>query len=158
MELFVDLQVATTDKESLPELSAIEHWVYTAIIAGSKVTRDEAELTVRIVDRDESQQLNHQYRDKNRPTNVLSFPFQNPPGITLPLLGDLVICKNVVEIEALEQHKTLTEHWTHMLVHGTLHLLGYDHIDSQEAVEMESLETKLLSELGFTDPYLSEKE
>jgi probable rRNA maturation factor len=158
MELFVDLQVATTDKESLPELSAIEHWVHTAIIAGSKVTRDEAELTVRIVDRDESQQLNHQYRNKNRPTNVLSFPFQNPPGITLPLLGDLVICKNVVEIEALEQHKTLTEHWAHMLVHGTLHLLGYDHIDSQEAVEMESLETKLLSELGFTDPYLSEKE
>ena len=158
MELFVDLQIATADEESLPDLAAIEQWVQTAVIAGSSVKREEAELTVRIVDNDESQQLNHQYRDKNKPTNVLSFPFQNPPGITLPLLGDLVICKNVVENEALEQNKTLTEHWAHMLIHGTLHLLGYDHIEQQEAVEMESLETKLLIELGFTDPYLSEKE
>jgi probable rRNA maturation factor len=158
MELFVDLQIATSSDESIPAQADIEHWVQTAIAAGSSVAREEAELTVRIVDNDESQQLNHQYRNKNKPTNVLSFPFQNPPGITLPLLGDLVVCKNVVESEALEQNKTLTEHWAHMLIHGTLHLLGYDHIDPQEAVEMESLETKLLIELGFADPYLSEKE
>jgi probable rRNA maturation factor len=158
MELYVDLQVATADTNSIPALTAIELWIQTAIVGGSKVQREEAELTVRIVDNDESQQLNHHYRGKNKPTNVLSFPFQNPPGITLPLLGDLVICKHVVEIEALEQNKTLTEHWAHMLIHGTLHLLGYDHINSQEAVEMESLETKLLGELGFADPYLSEKE
>ena len=158
MELFVDLQMATASEASLPDLATIEKWVQTAIIAGSLEKRDEAELTVRIVDNDESQQLNHQYRDKNKPTNVLSFPFQNPPGVALPLLGDLVICKNVVENEALEQNKTLTEHWAHMLIHGTLHLLGYDHIDPQEALEMENLETKLLIELGFADPYLSEKE
>jgi probable rRNA maturation factor len=158
MELYVDLQVATADTKSLPDLAEIELWVKTAIVGGSKIAREEAELTVRIVDNDESQQLNHQYRDKNKPTNVLSFPFQNPPGITLPLLGDLVICKHVVETEALEQTKTLTEHWAHMLIHGTLHLLGYDHINPKEAVEMESLETKLLGELGFADPYLSEKE
>jgi probable rRNA maturation factor len=158
MELFVDLQMATASEASLPDLATIEQWVQTAIIAGSLEKRDEAELTVRIVDNDESQQLNHQYRDKNKPTNVLSFPFQNPPGVALPLLGDLVICKNVVENEALEQNKTLTEHWAHMLIHGTLHLLGYDHIDPQEALEMENLETKLLIELGFADPYLSEKE
>ena len=158
MELFVDLQVATENSDALPEPCDLELWVKTAIDAGSKEPREEAELTVRIVENDESQQLNHQYRDKNKPTNVLSFPFQNPPGITLPLLGDLVICKNVVEREAIEQDKTLAEHWAHMLIHGTLHLLGYDHIDSQEAIEMESLESRLLIELGFADPYLSEKE
>lgn len=158
MELFVDLQIATADDESMPSQAEIEHWVETAITAGSSDKREEAELTVRIVDSEESQQLNYQYRNKNKATNVLSFPFQNPPGIALPLLGDLVICKKVVENEALEQNKTLTEHWAHMLIHGTLHLLGYDHIDPQEATQMESLETKLLIELGYSDPYLSEKE
>lgn len=158
MELFVDLQIATAENASLPELNLLEKWIKAAIIAGSQAARDEAELTVRIVDKEESQQLNCQYRGKDKPTNVLSFPFQNPPGITLPLLGDLVICKQVVESEAVEQKKTLTEHWAHMLIHGTLHLLGYDHIDSQEAFAMESLETQLLEELGFADPYLSEKE
>jgi probable rRNA maturation factor len=158
MELFVDLQIATSSDESIPALADIEHWVQTAITAGSPVKREEAELTVRIVDSEESQQLNYQYRNKNKATNVLSFPFQNPPGISLPLLGDLVICKKVVENEALEQNKRLTEHWAHMLIHGTLHLLGYDHIDPQEATQMEALKTKLLIELGFSDPYLSEKE
>ena len=158
MELFVDLQIATAENVSLPELNLLEKWIQTALFAGSETARDEAELTVRIVDKAESQQLNYQYRGKDKPTNVLSFPFQNPPGISLPLLGDLVICRQVVENEAVEQNKTLTEHWAHMLIHGTLHLLGYDHIDSQEAFVMESLETKLLVELGFSDPYLSEKE
>ena len=158
MELFVDLQIATLNENSLPKLSAIEKWVRMAIVNGASENKEEAELTVRIVESNESQALNHQYRDKNKPTNVLSFPFQNPPGITLPLLGDLVICKSVVENEATQQNKTLTEHWAHMLIHGTLHLLGYDHIDQQEADEMEDLESKLLIALGFADPYLSEKE
>ena len=158
MELYVDLQVATINEDSLPELNAIEKWIEIAILNGSLEKKEQAELTVRVVESDESQQLNHQYRDKDKPTNVLSFPFQNPPGLTLPLLGDLVVCKSVVENEAIEQNKTLKEHWAHMLIHGTLHLLGYDHIDPQDAIEMESLESKLLIELGFADPYLSEKE
>ncbi|MEJ6077374.1 rRNA maturation RNase YbeY [Vibrio sp. 1-Bac 57] len=158
MELYVDLQLATEDQQALPDLAQLEKWISTTLLAASDEMRDDAELTVRIVDSEESQQLNHQYRDKDKPTNVLSFPFQNPPGITLPLLGDLVICKQVVEKEAMEQQKALTSHWAHMLVHGTLHLLGYDHIDDDEAEEMESIETKLLIELGFSDPYLSEKE
>ena len=108
---------------------------------------------MRFVDNQESQQLNKAYRGKDKATNVLSFPFQNPPGITLPLLGDLVICKPVVEKEAIEQGKTLTAHWAHMLIHGTLHLLGFDHIIEEEAVEMENLESKLLIELGFAAPY-----
>jgi len=158
MDLFVDLQIATKSEDQIPDVALMEGWIKKAVLAGSPAEKQETELTVRIVEDAESQMLNHQYRDKNKPTNVLSFPFQNPPGLTLPLLGDLVVCKNIVESEAISQSKTLTEHWAHMLIHGTLHLLGYDHIDPQEATIMESLETKLLIELGFTDPYLSEKE
>ena len=158
MELYVDLQVVSENQESLPELAQIEAWVSAAIVAASDQNRDEAELTVRIVDAAESQALNGQYREKDKPTNVLSFPFQNPPGITLPLLGDLIICKAVVEKEAIEQNKRLTSHWAHMLIHGTLHLLGYDHIDEEEAETMERIETNLMIELGYNDPYLSEKE
>ncbi|MGB5444764.1 MAG: rRNA maturation RNase YbeY [Psychromonas sp.] len=158
MQLYVDLQVVCTDDNNLPDQSSFEKWVETAVIAGSDKIQEEAELTVRIVDPNESMQLNHQYRHINKPTNVLSFPFENPPGITLPLLGDLIICKKVVEDEATVQGKTLTAHWAHMVIHGTLHLLGYDHIESQQALEMENLETQLLAELGFADPYLSERE
>lgn len=158
MDLFVDLQIASANEERLPDLAAMEKWIESAILAGAEKNLAEAELTVRVVDCDESQQLNFHYRNQDKATNVLSFPFQNPPGITLPLLGDLIVCKDVVENEAKTQDKTLTEHWAHMLIHGTLHLLGYDHITDQEALEMEALETKLLIELGFADPYLSEKE
>ena len=157
MELFVDLQVVSENDHNIPSIESIEQWIQSAIIAGTS-PKEEAELTIRVVDSEESQQLNGQYRNKHKSTNVLSFPFQNPPGITLPLLGDLVVCKKIVENEAQEQNKTLTEHWAHMLIHGTLHLLGYDHIDEQEALEMEALETRLLIELGFSDPYFSEKE
>ncbi|WP_160060551.1 rRNA maturation RNase YbeY [Psychromonas sp. L1A2] len=158
MELYVDLQLASENQQALPELAQFEAWVSATIIAASEQIRDEAELTIRIVDSEESQQLNHQYRGKDKSTNVLSFPFQNPPGITLPLLGDLVVCKEVVEKEATEQEKPLISHWAHMTIHGTLHLLGFDHIEEDEAEAMESIETKLMIELGYSDPYLSEKE
>lgn len=157
MDLFIDLQLASTSQQSLPELQQIEKWIKAAILMGSDSHQEEVELTVRIVDSEESQQLNKQYRHKDKSTNVLSFPFKNPPGITLPLLGDLVICKEVVENEAIEQNKNLTAHWAHMLIHGTLHLLGYDHIIEQEAINMEAMETALLIKLDFADPYLSEK-
>jgi len=158
MELYVDLQVASAETQSLPTLAQLQMWVAAAITAGSEQPREEAELTARIVDADESQSLNSQYRGKDKPTNVLSFPFQNPPGITLPLLGDLIICKAVVEKEAIEQDKQLLSHWAHMLIHGTLHLLGYDHIEQEEAETMERIETNLMIEFGYNDPYLSEKE
>jgi len=158
MEVYVDLQVVSENQQQLPELAQIEQWVHLTITAASEKKPDLAELTVRIVDCDESQQLNGQYRGKDKATNVLSFPFENPPGITLPLLGDLIVCKSVVEKEATEQQVTLLSHWAHMLIHGTLHLLGYDHIEDDEAEVMEGIETKLMIELGFGDPYLSEKE
>ncbi|MCW9024718.1 MAG: rRNA maturation RNase YbeY [Gammaproteobacteria bacterium] len=115
--------------------------------------QDECELTVRIVDEEESAALNEQYRDKQGPTNVLSFPFECPPEVELNLLGDLVICAPVVEREAQEQQKTVTAHWAHMLVHGCLHLLGHDHLTETEAEGMEQREIAILNELGFSNPY-----
>ncbi|MGL4475692.1 MAG: rRNA maturation RNase YbeY [Shewanella sp.] len=148
LELFIDLQIAT-DNNQLPSESDFELWVRAAL--GNTMT--EAELTIRIVDEAESQSLNHDYRGKDKPTNVLSFPFEAPPGIELPLLGDLVICAKVVENEALTQNKALQAHWAHMVIHGCLHLLGYDHINDEEAEEMESLEIELIQSLGYPDPY-----
>lgn len=148
LELELDLQNACNSQQ-LPSEAQFELWVRTAL--GN--TMPQAELTIRLVESEESRTLNHSYRGKDKPTNVLSFPFEAPPGVELPLLGDLVICAEVVENEAAEQHKTLEAHWAHMVVHGCLHLLGYDHIEDAEAEEMEALETELLQGLGFADPY-----
>lgn len=151
--MLIDLQIASENIDGLPTLEQIEQWATAAVQPES----DDVEMTVRIVDEAESQTLNRTYRAKDRPTNVLSFPFECPTEVSLPLLGDLVICRQVVEYEAAEQKKPLMAHWAHMVVHGSLHLLGYDHIDDTEAEEMESLETKIMQGLGFVDPYLAEK-
>lgn len=155
----IDLQIASENSEGLPTLEQFTHWVETAL-AFEAQTEDfpETEMTIRIVDEEESQTLNREYRGKDYPTNVLSFPFEVPEGIELPLLGDLVICCQVMEREAKEQQISLASHWAHLAVHGTLHLLGYDHIEEAEAEEMEGLETQIMQKLGFEDPYLSEKE
>ena len=152
-KMIIDLQMACEQESGLPTAEQIEQWATAAVQPQS----DEVEMTVRIVDEAESHALNLNYRGKDRPTNVLSFPFECPDEVELPLLGDLVICRQVVEREAQEQDKPLMAHWAHMVVHGSLHLLGYDHIEDDEAEEMESLETQIMTELGFADPYLSEK-
>lgn len=146
--LDLDLQIAVNNS-TIPTQAEFETWVRTAI----GQTMPEVELTIRVVEIAESQQLNLTYRGKDKPTNVLSFPFEAPPEVELPLLGDLVICAKVVEQEATEQNKPLNAHWAHMVIHGCLHLLGYDHIIDEEADEMESLETQLVEGLGFSDPY-----
>ena len=151
--IFVDLQIATENIEGLPTEEQIAQWATAAV----QPEGGEVEMTVRIVDEAESHELNLTYRGKDRPTNVLSFPFECPDEVELPLLGDLVICRQVVEREAAEQEKPLMAHWAHMVVHGSLHLLGYDHIEDDEAEEMESLETQIMQGLGFDDPYLAEK-
>ncbi|MBB1382633.1 rRNA maturation RNase YbeY [Shewanella sp. SR41-2] len=148
ISLDLDLQIAV-DNPRLPTQAEFETWVRAAI----GQTMPVVELTIRIVDIAESQQLNSTYRGKDKPTNVLSFPFEAPPEVELPLLGDLVICAPVVEQEAIEQNKPLIAHWAHMVIHGSLHLLGYDHIIDEEVDEMESLETLLVEGLGFDNPY-----
>lgn len=151
--MIIDLQLACENTEGLPSEAQILQWATAAVQPES----DNVEMTVRIVDEAESHDLNLTYRGKDRPTNVLSFHFECPDEVELPLLGDLVICRQVVEREAIEQEKPLMAHWAHMIVHGSLHLLGYDHIEDDEAEEMESLETEIMQGLGFADPYLSEK-
>ena len=153
MSIELDLQIAVENEQGLPTEQDIQLWLDKTI----PQFQENAELTFRIVDTEESHQLNHDYRGKDKPTNVLSFPFEVPPGMELDLLGDLIICRQVVEKEAEEQNKPLLAHWAHMVVHGSLHLLGYDHIEDDEAEEMESLETEIMQTMGFEDPYILEK-
>lgn len=148
MSLHLDLQLACT-AETLPSQTDFHAWAAAAL--GQE--HEDAEVTIRIVDADESQALNRDYRGKDQPTNVLSFPFQAPPGVPLDLLGDLVICAPVVEQEAQAQQKAVSNHWAHMVIHGMLHLLGYDHIDEQDAEQMEALEIKILKGFNIPDPY-----
>ncbi|HEY9040779.1 MAG TPA: rRNA maturation RNase YbeY [Rheinheimera sp.] len=153
MAITLDLQLAF-DAPDLPTETQFQQWLDAAVLP----FQAEAEVTIRIVGNAESQQLNFDYRGKDKPTNVLSFPFQCPPGIELPLLGDLVICAPVVAQEALQQNKTLSAHWAHMVVHGCLHLLGFDHINDDDAEQMETEEVTILQQLGFTNPYLLDDE
>ncbi len=148
MTLRIDVQVAGT-RSGLPGVAKFRHWARSAL-AGR---RRDAELSIRIVGTAESQALNRQYRGQDKPTNVLAFPAELPPELELPLLGDLVICREVVEAEAAAQAKPPDAHWAHMVVHGTLHLVGYDHESAAEAEAMEALETEILAELGWPDPY-----
>lgn len=147
--LTLDIQHAS-EARIIPTQASLTAWA-TAALNGH---RDHAEMTIRIVDEAEGAELNLTYRGKRGPTNVLSFPFYPPPGIgDLELIGDLVICAPVVEREAFEQGKDSAAHWAHMVVHGTLHLLGYDHLTEGQAAEMEALETDILLGLGFSAPY-----
>lgn len=148
MKYLVDVQ-RECQSENLPSDAQFLLWVTTAL----KGRKDRGEICIRLVDADESQALNSEYRAKDYATNVLSFPFEAPPGIPMDLLGDLAICAEVVKREAAEQGKPLMDHWAHMVIHGTLHLIGFDHINEPDAVEMETLETELLASLNIADPY-----
>lgn len=148
MNVEVDVQYAATD-EGLPEPEEILSWVEAAV-AGR---RSNVELTVRVVDEAEIIALNRTFRGRDEPTNVLSFPVGDLPGIQVPLLGDVVVCAPVVSRQASEQGKTARAHWAHMVVHGTLHLLGYDHVAPADAETMEQIEKAILDSLGYGDPY-----
>lgn len=149
MRLELDLQIAL-DMPGLPEHADFQRWVQAAL-AGANYAQD-AELTIRIVNAVESATLNESYRHKQGPTNVLSFPCAAPKEVASALLGDIVICAPVVVREAISQGKAPTAHWAHLVAHGVLHLLGYDH-DEEQAIEMEALETRILLDLGYADPY-----
>ncbi|MCF6751340.1 rRNA maturation RNase YbeY [Pseudomonas stutzeri] len=144
----LDVQLASTGK--VPTAAELQRWCELALRQRS----GDSELTIRMVDEEEGRELNRTWRHKDYPTNVLSFPTDVPDEfLDIPLLGDLVICVPVVEREAVEQGKSLAAHWAHLVIHGCLHLLGYDHIEDAEAEEMEALERQLLAELGHPDPY-----
>jgi probable rRNA maturation factor len=167
--VILDLQDARRDETAgvvLPTLADLERWASAALEAGlTQRARNipyPAELTLRITDEAESAELNQRYRQRSGPTNVLSFPFEPPAEVDMtdpqaaPLaafLGDLVLCAPLVASEAATQHKTETAHWAHLLVHGVLHLLGFDHLSADEATLMETLEVQTLEALGFPSPY-----
>jgi probable rRNA maturation factor len=145
----IAIQVASQDKD-IPSSAVLRKWTKLVLLDQKA---DDKELTLRIVDKAEIQELNKTYRHKDKPTNVLSFPMDSPPGVQIPILGDIILCSTVIKEEAQAQDKSLTAHWAHMVVHGTLHLLGFDHIKQQDAMLMEKLEIALLHQLGFPDPY-----
>lgn len=134
---------------SIPSTKEFKHWAKMAL----KNKTSKAEVTIRIVDAKESRKLNHTYRSKNKPTNVLSFPYEPDNHIKIPILGDLVICAEVVKKEARNQKKRQKAHWAHMVIHGILHLLGYDHEKEKEAEIMENEEISILKSLGISNPY-----
>lgn len=138
-------------RKGVPTTASFQRWVQAALQGARH--RAPAELSIRIVGTREGHALNLRYRHKDYATNVLSFPVELPAGVKSPLLGDLVICAPVVAREAREQHKIARQHYAHLTVHGTLHLLGYDHIKDDEAAVMEALETRILAGLGIADPY-----
>jgi len=135
---------------AIPSVALLAKWV-DAVLQFEGV--GEQEVTVRFTDEEESQALNSQFRGKDKPTNVLSFPFEAPPGIEINLLGDLVICAPIISQEAQTQSKSVEDHYAHMTVHGILHLLGYDHINDDDADEMEAKEIQILESFGIANPY-----
>jgi probable rRNA maturation factor len=148
MTLAVEVQIAAADA-ALPSQRQLSDWALAAWQNGAR----DAEVVVRVADEAESRQLNHEFRGRDRATNVLSFPFDPVPEIDLNHVGDLVICAPVVAREAVEQGKRAEAHWAHMVVHGMLHLQGYDHETDEQAAEMETLEKKILTGLGYPAPY-----
>ncbi len=149
----IEIQIATT-RSGVPHASKLRAWASAALPAGSGV------VCVRVVGSAESRKLNRRWRGKDKPTNVLSFPYSGAYALAPSRspdfeLGDIVICAPVVAREAREQGKPLNAHWAHMLVHGVLHLCGYDHVKSRDAKRMEALEVKILSRFGYQDPYSS---
>ena len=131
-----------TDSTELPTRPQFRRWVKAALM-------QDAEIVLRLVDEAEGRDLNHQFRNKNYATNVLTFAYDD----TQPLTGDIVLCAPIVSKEAQQQHKKLLAHYAHLTVHGILHLQGYDHIEDDEAVVMEQMETQILAKLGYDNPY-----
>lgn len=150
MKLQLSVQYAVS-RAGLPASPTIRRWAQAAL---KDPRRRRAALAVRIVGLAEAAALNARFRHKHYPTNVLSFPFEAPPGARSELLGDLVICAPVVRREARTQHKSARAHWAHLIVHGILHLRGYDHHRPRDAAAMEGMEIRILRELGITNPYL----
>jgi len=145
----IDVDLINEKSLPAPDASQFETWLAGLV----KHHQIDGQVCIKIVDATESQSLNHTYRNKNSPTNVLSFPSEVPAFVGSDHLGDLAICAPVVEREAAKQGKALSDHWAHLTIHGVLHLLGYDHINDDEALEMETIEIRCLKSMGINNPY-----
>lgn len=153
MTIVIELQNNTIFEE-IPSLSQFTQWTQkTLSMVPESTDENKTSLTIRIIDEAESALLNETYRHKKGPTNILSFPDETIPGFISDSLGDLAICAPLVLKEADAQHKQIEAHWAHLLVHGVLHLLNYDHIKDEDAEVMEALEIKILEKLGYGNPY-----
>ncbi len=148
----IDIQRACSGIEQ-PDDNHLQFWVDSVLQNEPEIQTLQQELCLRIVDEAEIVALNQQYRHRTGSTNVLSFPAENIPEIPENRLGDIVICAQVVNQEACQQNKTPDSHWAHMVVHGVLHLCGYDHLQEQDARLMEDREVLILKKLGFSNPY-----
>jgi probable rRNA maturation factor len=148
---YIEIQIAT-EATDYPAEQQFQQWVDAALSGREQ----DAEIVIRLVDDAESAELNQQYRHKSGSTNILSFPFEAPEVMELDLLGDLVINAPLISLEAAQQHKPVLHHWAHITVHGVLHLLGYDHIEEQDAEHMEALEIEILKQFNIANPYLEE--
>lgn len=145
----IQIDLINEDKLPAPDIDQFQNWLHQV----AKKLDTKGEICIKIVDQAESRELNNSYRQKDKPTNVLSFPADIPDFVASTHLGDLAICATVVEQEARDQNKAIIDHWAHLTIHGCLHLLGYDHIEDTEAEVMEALEIKLLAELDISNPY-----
>lgn len=153
MKLAVTVQMASS-RRGVPHARSLNRWAQAACVKQLPRGSQELALTIRIVGAAESRRLNRTWRNKDKPTNVLSFPAEpSPSGTGHGELGDLAICAPVVAREAREQGKPAQAHWAHMVVHGVLHLLGYDHENDRDAEAMEAREVKILAQFGYSDPY-----
>ena len=141
-------EVSESGDDDVPDPGLLQNWA-----AAAYLDKTPAIASLLVTTAAEIQQLNKQYRDKDRATNVLSFAMQSPEEVDICLLGDIVLCAAVIRQEAVQQSKSSSAHWAHMVVHGMLHLQGYDHIDDSEAEVMEALEIKIMKQLGFDSPY-----
>jgi probable rRNA maturation factor len=148
-QLELQIETNTCALADLPTEAQFQTWVDAALADQDK----EFEVVIRLVDEAESAQLNQEYRGKSGATNILSFEFEIPDNVPVNLLGDLVICAPLVKKEALAQHKVLEHHWAHLVIHGVLHLRGYDHLEEAEAEEMEAKEIEILQQLHISNPY-----
>jgi probable rRNA maturation factor len=148
--IILDIQVACFNNTYRPERKDFKIWLKEIL----KNERSTHEITIRIVEKKEIKQINLQYRGEKKTTNILAFPYSKIKKKKLIFLGDLIICSTVLQEEAKIQKKTLKSHWAHMIIHGTLHLLGYNHINESQQKKMESLETNIMLALGYTNPYI----
>jgi probable rRNA maturation factor len=154
MPVMIEMSVSEAleaEEGDIPDATLIQQWADKACLGDDQVV-----ASVQIVNSDEMRELNRTWRGKDKPTNVLSFPMELPDEVDLKMLGDVVLCADVINAEAKQQHKPLPAHWAHMVVHGMLHLQGYDHIEDRQADAMEALEIRILNQLGFDNPYIED--